>query len=74
MTQALLFPHGWARVEKTPPGWAVASDGLTVLTSSPDGIQRLKVTPGSDTSLATIAQATQGPQTKGKGQVTPTGR
>ncbi len=70
--QRLLFPRGFGQFDKTPPAWSVGADGaLTLLAPSPEGIKRIKATPGADTSLATILQAAQAAEAKAKAEADP---
>ena len=57
-SQALQFPLGFQKFTTTPAGWSVRPDGsLHILTASADGIKHVTVTPGSETSLATLVQS-----------------
>jgi WD40 repeat protein len=59
-TDRILMPNGFGTFTRTPPSWSVGPDGtLTCFAVSGNDIKRVKVTPGSDTSLATISTQTQ---------------
>jgi hypothetical protein len=66
-SQALLFPHGFGQFATPPATWTPASDGaLALINPTPDGIKRLKATPGTDTSLDIMIQSAKDAEAKGK--------
>ena len=66
-SQAILFPHGFGNNRKLPPAFAPTNDGaLTLLTPSPDGVKRIKATPGADTNLNTIIESAKDAEAKDK--------
>jgi hypothetical protein len=57
-SQAILFPHGFGHYEKLPSSWNTTQDnGLRVLSPAPEGIKRVKATPGPDTNLNTLIES-----------------
>jgi hypothetical protein len=67
--QPILLPMGFISVAGSVPSWELSSDGsLRTLVQSDDGIKRLTITPGSDTSIDALISTADAGQGKPRGR------